>query len=298
MAKRDYYDILGISKNASEVDIKSAYRRLARAHHPDIDKSPGASEKFKEISEAYQILSDPQKRRSYDQFGQSAFSSSASSSSYQGNPFSGGFNPFSGGFEYSWSSSSQTSRGFEDPFDLFEEIFGGGFGEVFRRRPTYRMDLSFDEAINGVSKEIEIEKRERNGGIKRERMTIKVPAGVDEGTRMRFGDIEIVFRVKDHPEFDRKGQNIFSNINLTIPQIVLGDIIEVDTVSGKVKVKVPPGSEPGSMVKIKGKGVASLKGGKGDHYLKIMLKVPKSLTAKERSLYENLKNLSDKKGWF
>jgi DnaJ-class molecular chaperone len=142
MAKKDFYTTLGVSKNATEAEIKTAYRRLARQHHPDVDKSEGSAEKFKEISEAYQILSDPNKRRTYDQFGSQAFEPGAGPAG--GNPFAGAQgNPF-GGFSYSWSSSS--GQPFVDPFDLFEQIFGGGFAQEFaqgfRRRQTYQMDLS------------------------------------------------------------------------------------------------------------------------------------------------------------
>ncbi|MBI3109684.1 DnaJ domain-containing protein [Candidatus Daviesbacteria bacterium] len=292
--KRDYYDILGVSKGAGEAEIKSAYRKLARAHHPDIDKSAGAAEKFKEISEAYQVLSDPQKKSSYDQFGHSAFDRS------QGFPGGAG-----GWQQYSWSSSGQSPNiqfdfgGFEDPFELFEQIFGGGFGQAMRRRPTYQLNLTFDEAIKGVTKEVEIESRNQSGRLERKRMKIKVPAGVDNGTRMRFNELDIVFHVNRHPEFIREGADIFSEIKVSIPQLVLGDVFEVSTVQGKVKVKVPPGTQPGSLVKLKGKGAARLNGGHGDHYVRVNLEVPQNPSKQEKQLYEELYNLgSKKKGWF
>lgn len=305
MAKKDYYSILGVSKNASDQEIKSAYRRLARKHHPDVDKSPGAAEKFKGIGEAYQVLSDPSKRKTYDQFGSQAFEPGAG----YGRPGAGfeGFNPFGqGGFSYTWSTSGgQGGEGFVDPFELFEQIFGmSGFGAEFtrgfRRRQTFQMDLTFDEAVHGVTKEVQIQRTEGNQNkVHKERMTIKVPAGVDEGVRMRFGDVDIIFRVKRHPEFLREGSDIFTEASLSVPQAVLGDTIEVSTVHGKVKLKIPPSTQPGSLIRIKGKGVPTLRGGSGDHYVRIKVEVPKDLSAKEKELYKELEELkSKKKGWF
>lgn len=311
MAKKDFYQTLGVSKSATDSEIKTAYRRLARKHHPDVDKSPGSAEKFKEISEAYQVLSDPSKRKTYDQFGADAFSPGAGRAGAYGNPFGSGFNPFGGaqggpfgkgGFSYSWSSSGN-QQDFVDPFDLFEQIFGmSGFGaefaQGFRRRQSYQMDLSFDEAIRGTEKNIEIEERD-NGRLSHRRMKIKVPAGVDSGTRMKFGDIDIIFRVTRHPDFIREGADIFSEATLSIPQIVLGDVFEVNTIDGKVKLRIPSGTEPGALVRIKGKGVPKLSGGRGDHYVRVKLEVPKNLSSKERELYEQLKSVQgNKKGWF
>lgn len=304
MSKRDFYEILGVSKNASEAEIKSAYRKLARKHHPDADKSPGAAEKFKEVSEAYQVLSDSSKRQQYDQFGHSAFDRGVA-----GNPFAGA-NPFGGGGwrTYNWSSSAGGNPdiqfdfgGFEDPFELFAQIFGGGspFGQSVRRRPIYSLNISFNEAISGVTKEVEVESRNREGKLERQRMKIKVPPGVDNGTRMKFGDLDIVFNVGRNPEFIREDSDIFSEINISIPQLVLGDIFSVNTVQGRMKVKVPPGTQPGSLVKLKGKGAPRLSGGYGDHYVRVNLSVPQNPSREEKRLYEELKNLSSrKKGWF
>lgn len=306
MAKRDYYEILGVKKGATEAEIKSAYRQMARKHHPDIDKSAGADVRFKEIGEAYQVLSDPGKKQSYDQFGHAAFD--------RGGGGAGTGNPF-GEQSYSWSSSSGNPNvqfdfgGFEDPFALFEQIFGGGspFGQQFRRRPTYQLSISFDEAMTGVTKEVEVEERNNQGRITRKRMKIKVPPGVDNGTKIRFGEMDIVFNVGRNNEFLREGENIFSEITVNIPQLVLGDTFEVNTVTGKVKVKVPPGTQPGSLVKLKGKGAPKLgETIRGDHFVRVNLEVPKNPSKQERQLYEELYKLGGnppggearKKGWF
>lgn len=306
--KKDFYETLGVSKNATEAEIKSAYRRLARQHHPDVDKSEGAAEKFKEISEAYQVLSDAQKRKNYDQFGHAAFDG--------GNPFggggggAGGYNPFgNGGFSYSWSTNAGQGQGnpfgggFSDPFDLFEQIFGGGLGAEFargfRRRQTYRMELTFDEAVHGTQKTVEVERVEGNENRRvREKMNIKIPAGVDEGTRMRFGDVDIVFHIRPSSEFEREGSDIFTEAILAVPDVVLGTTIEVKTIHGKVKVKIPAGTQPGTLVKIKDKGVFSLKGKPGDHYVRVKVQIPTKLSSDEKHLYEQLVDSKKKKGWF
>ena len=234
-----------------------------------------------------------------------------------GNPFEGGFNPFGGaqgggnpfgGFSYSWSSQGgqggQPGFDFEDPFDLFNQIFGMGGGSPFgagvRRRPTYSLSITFDEAIKGVEKDIEVEIRDDKGKTERKRLRIKVPSGVDDGTRMRFNDIDIIFRVSKSDQFLREGADIFTDASLAIPQIVLGDTIEIRTVSGAVKVKVPAATQPGSLIRIKGKGVANLRGGFGDHYVRVRLDIPKTLSAEEKRLYEQLATIksSRKKGWF
>lgn len=286
-AKRDYYEILGVPKNATAAEIKTAYRKLAGQHHPDVDKTPGAAERFKEISEAYQVLSEPEKRQAYDQFGHAPFEAGGA-----------GGGPFGGFRTYSYSSGGQGPRvdfdfgGFADPFDLFEQIFGmgggpfgAGFG-TYRPTPTYQMEIGFEEAVHGTTKTVTVEDASGRG----EKMTIKVPSGVDNGTRVRFEGIDIVFRVKRSGEFLREGSDIFSEITITIPEVVLGTVAEVNTVWGRVKLKIPGGTAPGSLVRIKGKGAPILKGGKkGDHYVRVKVDVPKKLSAEERKLYERLR---------
>jgi len=190
MENKDYYKILGVSKDASEEDIKKAYRRLALQYHPDKNKSPEAEEKFKEINEAYEVLSDPEKRRIYDQFGSAAFQPGAGAErggTYRYGPFTYTYytsgEPF--GFDFG---------GFSDPFEIFEQFFGGS-SPFARRKPTYTISLSFMEAVKGTEKKISI-----NGKTH----TIKIPKGVDDGSRIRFGDFDIIVRVQEHPHFRRQ----------------------------------------------------------------------------------------------
>lgn len=304
MSKKDYYEILGVNKNATDAEIKSAYRKLARQHHPDIDKTAGAAERFKEVSEAYQVLSDSQKKKAYDQFGHAAFEPGAGAGTGAGGPF-GGFRTYSYTTGGKGPNVEFDFGGFSDPFDLFEQIFGmggGSFGGAggpfggYQRTPTYQMEVSFEEAVHGVSKEVQMQ--DVHGKVKQ--MAIKVPPGVDNGTRMRFDGMDIVFRVRRHPDFHREGADIFSEVSLSIPQLVLGDVAEVKTVWGKVKLKVPLGTEPGALIRIKGEGMPNLRGsGRGDHYVRVKLEVPKKLSSEEKELYEKLASLkSKKKSWF
>lgn len=299
--KRDYYQVLGLGKSALDTEIKSAYRRLARLHHPDVDKSLGAAEKFKEISEAYQVLSDPQKRKTYDQFGHAAFEPGAGFGSGS-SPFSGA-NPFGGGFRtytYSTSSGPNVEFDFEDPFQLFEQIFGmegfGNYSRNYKRTPAYQLEVSFQDALYGGVKEVELP----DSSGTRKRMTIKIPAGVDNGTRVRFEDVDIIFRVRGNPKFHREGADILTDLNLAIPQLVLGDLVPVETVWGEVNLKIPAGTEPGALIRIKEKGMPRLRGaGKGDHYVRVKVEIPKRLSSQEKSLYEQLKNFGPKKkNWF
>lgn len=294
--KRDFYEVLGLNKSASEAEIKSAYRKMARAHHPDVDKTSGAEDRFKEISEAYQVLSDPEKKKTYDQFGHQAFTPGGGFGSAQG---------AGGPFRYSYSTGGANAGfdfgGFEDPFSLFEQIFGmggmGGYGaRQQKQNPTYQLEIDFEDTVHGVTKHVQIP---GENGRKKE-LTIKVPAGVDNGTRIRFEDVDIIFRVRRHPDFLREGPDIFSEIILTIPQIVLGDVVGIKTVWGKVNLKVPGGTEPGALIRIKDQGMPNLRGsGKGDHYVRAKVEVPKKLSSDEKDLYEKLKNLSGKKkSWF
>lgn len=303
--KRDYYEILGVNKGASEAEIKSAYRKLARQHHPDVDKSAGAAERFKEVSESYQVLSDSQKKKAYDQFGHAAFEPGGGFGAGAGSPF-GGFKTYSYSTRGGGPNVEFDFGGFADPFDLFEQIFGmggggpfGGAGSPFggyQRTPTYQMEVSFEESVRGATKEVQLQ----DGQGKVKKMTLKVPAGVDNGTRIRFEGIDIVFRVQRSAEFHREGADIFSEVTLSIPQLVLGDVAEVKTVWGKVNLKVPAGTEPGALIRIKDQGMPNLRGGgKGDHYVRVKVEVPKKITSEEKELYEKLNNLkSKKKNWF
>lgn len=294
MAK-DFYKILGLTKSASLDEIKKSYRKLALEYHPDHNKSKEAEEKFKEISEAYEVLSNPQKKAQYDQFGEAAFQGGAGG---QG-PFGGGFGGFggqSGPFKYQYYTSGNSQGqpfefdfgGFQDPFDIFEQFFGGGMGR--NRKPEYAIRIDFMEAVKGVTKKVNINGKEKE---------IKIPKGVNTGSRINFDDFVIVTQVAGDTRFQRQGSDIVTVENISITQAVLGDTIDVETVHGNVKLKIPQGTQPDALIRIKGKGVPHTKGtGLGDHYVRIKVEIPKKVNNRQKELLEEFSEESKKRHWF
>jgi molecular chaperone DnaJ len=363
VSSKDYYEILGVSRDATQDDIKKAYRKLARKYHPDVNQNdPKAEEKFKEIKEAYDVLSDQQKRAQYDQFGHAAFENGG----YQAGPQ--GFGGF-GGF-----------GGFDDIFDMF---FGQGFGGAGRGRnqprqgPDLRYDLeiTLEEAATGVERDLEVVRTEicpdcngsgaepgthqttcnvcgGTGQIKQVRQTVlgqmvnittchacggsgqivttpcskcrgrgkirrtrkihvSVPPGVDTGSRLRIngegeagshggppGDLYVYITIKSHAFFTRQGVDILYEASLSFTQAALGAEIEVPTLHGKAKLTVPAGTQPGTRFRLRGKGLPHLRrGGRGDQLVKVAVKIPTRLTAKQRKLLEEFaETLNEEKG--
>jgi molecular chaperone DnaJ len=346
-SKKDYYELLGVGRNASEDEIKKAYRKLALQFHPD--RNPGdkqAEEKFKEVSEAYSVLSDPQKRPQYDQFGHAAFG--------DGGPFAGGGFDFSGGFE-----------------DVFSDIFGEFFGGGGRRRGRgqdlrYNLTLKFEEAVAGVEKKIKIPRhgscetcrgngakpgtapqtcptcRGRGqvnfqqgffsvsrtcnqcqgqgtiikepcpncGGAGRVRnmhtLSVKIPAGVDNGSRLKLraegetgasggspGDLYVVVQVEPHPIFMRDNLDIVCDVPISFVQAALGAEIDVPTLDGKVKLKVPSGTQSGKIFRMKGKGIKDVHGiHQGDQHIRVTVETPTRLTTKQKELLKEFAAVS------
>ena len=287
-AKADYYQVLGVSKDSTDAQIKSAYRNLARKHHPDVDKSDGAEKKFKEINEAYQVLSDPQKKAAYDQFGHSAFEPGAG---FGGGGFGQGQGQ--GGFRtYTWTGDMGDlgferggGGGFADPFDIFEMVFGqrSPFGRQ-ARLPRYVINITFDEAVHGTQKDVEIEGK---------RQKIKIPAGVDDGSEIRFSNYIIVCQVSRHSKFVRRGLDIVTEHEISYSKAALGSVEDIETVDGPVKIRIPAGTQPGTQIRLRGKGVPRVSGhGQGDHYVIIRVKVPSKLSRDEKRLLEELEKIS------
>src|SRR3989344_5571200 len=272
-AKSDYYDILGVTKGASADELKKAYRKQALEWHPDRhkDDKEAAEKRFKEINEAYQVLSDSQKRAAYDQFGHEAFSPGGGFRGAQGFPGGGPFGQAQSGrwgpFTYTYTTTGGEGSpfaGFDfgDPFDIFESFFGGGspFGRS-RAIPRYSITVDFMDAIKGVEKEVEIEGKRRK---------IKIPAGVDEGSRINFGDFVLSVNIKPHDVFERDGADIYIRVTMPFSLAALGGQIEIPTVDGEVKIRVRPGTQSGTMMRLRGKGALHLRGrGRGDEYVRI-----------------------------
>ena len=347
MTDRDYYEVLGVGRDASDSDLKGAFRRLARQYHPDVNDSPDAEERFKEINEAYAVLSDTERRAAYDRYG------------HAGVRGAGGTPDF--------------TVDFSDFADIFGEFFGFGRAagqsrNVPRRGADlqYRMDLTFEEAVFGIDKEIEITRDEvcsrcngnraepgtspvqcttcnGRGEVRQARQTIlgsmvqvttcpscggsgttikspcnncsgrglerqtlkkvvTVPAGVDNGNQIRLagegqpgtnggphGNLYIIINVKSHRYFRRRERDILLDLEVNVAQATLGADVPVPTIDGEATLKIPSGTQPGKVLRMRGKGVPHLRGnGRGDQLVMVNVNVPKSLTSEQRQIFEDL----------
>ncbi len=376
--KRDYYEVLGISKGASDDEIKRAYRKMAKQYHPDLHPDdPEAAEKFKEVNEANDVLSDPQKRQRYDQFGHAGVDPSYGAGA--GGGFGGGFGGFSGeGFDFG---------------DIFDTFFGGGMGGSSSRASSANaprrgadisisLDISFMEACKGIKHEIEINRSEtcdscngsgakagttaktcpecngagqvrfqqrtilgsmmstrpctkcggkgkvietpcptcHGGGRvqKKKKITVNVPAGIDDGQILRVsgegnvgtnggsrGDLNVRISVRRDPLFERKGFDVWTEIPITYAQAVLGAEVTVPTIDGNINFKVPEGTQPDTVFRLKGRGIKKLqRDGRGDQMVKVILEVPKNLSKKQKEALEEFsqmltdKNYEKQSGFF
>lgn len=321
MAQKDFYQILGVAKTADDDVIKKAYRKLASQFHPD--KNPGnkaAEEKFKEISEAFSVLSDKEKRRSYDQFGVAGAYAGAASG--QG-PFGGGFqgNPYArgpGGFQGHRGFEQQGGNdGFQDAFgDLFGDLFGGRAqqgSDDFRRSPRarrgadlrYNLNIDLEDVVGGTEKVISFI-RQKNGKDETAKLSIKVPAGVQSGQKLKLrgegdtvaqgeaGDLYVILSINSHALFERAESDLTMDLPISFVDAILGTTIDIPTLSGKVALKIPPGSSSGQVFRLKGKGFPSAKGlVHGDQLVRLMIDIPKEVSPKETELLRELQKTAD-----
>ena len=303
-AKQDYYELLGVAKNADATAIKKAYRKLAKKYHPDTNAGdPTAEQKFKDVTEAYSILSDPEKRKLYDQFGHAAFDGSM---------------PEGGAYTYSGAGGGQNGAyqefhfNGEDMGDIFGDIFGdmfhgksagGGRSYSFHRNQFQQkgsdihadVTVSFDDAAFGCEKMIHLQ--DGNGQV--QSLKVNIPAGIDTGKTVRLkgkgnpgfnggeaGDLLLKVTVGDRAGFERKGMDVYTNITIPFTTAVLGGEAIVPTLTGNVVCKIRPGTQSGSKIRLRGKGIVSMKNKNihGDEYAVVQIQVPKNLneTAKEK----------------
>lgn len=283
----DYYEALGVSKNASETEIKAAYRKQALKWHPDRNKSAGANEKFKEVTKAYEVLSDSKKKEMYDQYGESAFNRGGAGGdtgqNYQQGPFGGVYTNMGGeGSPF----ENIDFGGFSDPFEIFEQFFGfqspfSRGGRRQQRRDVYEITLTFEEAVNGVKKTMV---------VKGEEKSFQIPAGVDDKMTIRFSDFDLQVRVKPHPYFVRKGQDVYFEKEISYPLAVLGGVIEVPTINGTIKLKIRPGTQSGTTVKLHDQGVPYPQSNrKGDQYVVYKINTPARVSGRAKDLLRELK---------
>jgi molecular chaperone DnaJ len=365
VAKRDYYQILGVPKGASDKEIRKAYRRLARKYHPDVNPTDkGAEGKFKEVNEAYEVLSDSEKRKQYDLFGHQpsgyrpADPGAAGGAGFDFDIFSNlGFEPGRGG----------------GSADIFSDLFGRGtrfgprYAETARRGEDiyYTVDLDFLDAVRGLTTQISLQrhvpcpvckgtgeapgsspevcpdckgtgqKQVSRGGLaviqtcptcrgtgrkvspctscagrgailQTERLSVKIPAGVDNGSRVRLaekgeagdrgappGDLYIITRIRPHSFFERKGDNIYSKIPVSVTEAVLGAKVEVPTVDGMTSMRIPPETSSGQVFRLRSKGVPHLNGsGRGDQFVEVQIVVPKGLDSRSQQLLKDFERLN------
>ena len=292
----DLYSVLGVSRSADQKEIRRAYREKARKFHPDVNKTPGAEETFKRISEAHDVLSDPETRSQYDRFGENFrqyAAADAARSSEQPRR--------SGGTRYTWSGGGAQSANWEDLFGggaqsaNWEDLFGGGFGGFGRGEDhTAELEITVEEAYRGGRRTVQV--ASPYGGA--QEYTIDIPAGAVDGQRLRIagadgqdGDLLVTLRVKDSKRYRLSGADIETDLPISPWEAALGADVCMPTPGGSVTVHVPPGSSTGRRLRLRGQGMPR-RGQPGDLYARVKVVVPPTLTKKEKELFEKLRDVS------
>src|SRR5437868_2695895 len=309
---RDYYETLGVSKTATEDEIRSAFRKLARKYHPDVAKDKkAAEEKFKQINEAYEVLSDPEKRKKYDQLGANwnqpgGFQPPPEWGQPPGGRYYQSGGDGGGGVEFEFGGT-----GFSD---FFEAFFGGGrgrsaFGGFGGREATAERGadveadilVTLEEALNGSTRTVSLR---RAGSNKVEKYQVKIPRGVHEGQRIRLagqgeagarggksGDLFLRVRLAKHPDFSVEGSDLIHEVKIAPWQAVLGGELKLPTLEGSVKLKIPAGTQGGQRFRLRERGLASASGARGDLYVVTQIQIPKKLTEREREIWRDRKSV-------
>jgi molecular chaperone DnaJ len=328
MATKDLYEVLGVKRDASEKEIRSAYRRLARQYHPDVNPGDkGAEDKFKEINSAHEVLSDPDKRKKYDKYGDKwEYADQIEEMQRQqsaGDYFRRAQQGTDGGFDFSTSEAGDLG-----------DIFGSIFRQRTRRQAVkrkgedidYPIDLTLDEAAHGATRTLSMQVPETCkvcGGtgqvagatchvcqglgstIETKRIEVKIPSGVQESSRVRIagkgqpgisggpnGDLYLIVSIRPHERFERKGDDLYEDVSVPLSEAILGGEVEVPTLTGRVMLNLPPETQNGRTFRLAGLGVAHLNGsGKGDLYAKVRVVLPSHLSPREKELFEELRTL-------
>ncbi|MCP4449517.1 MAG: DnaJ domain-containing protein [Myxococcales bacterium] len=271
--KRDYYDVLGVGKKADDTELKRAYRDLARRYHPDLNPGPKAEERFKEINEAYAVVSDGKLRQRYDRYGHSAV------------------------------NAGESGGGFDNVVDAFDDLIS----DILRRRKKpkergkdlrYTLEISLEEAAFGCEKSIKIP----NTTGKEREFVVTVPVASEDGAIRRIrneggtgenggapGDLHVILRVKSHPVMRREGSDVWCEVPVTFPQAAMGAVVEIPSLDGKVRMRVPEGTQSGRILRMRGKGMpksSSKSASRGDHMVRIVVETPTNLTDSQRRLLE------------
>jgi curved DNA-binding protein len=285
---KDYYKILGVAKTATEKEIKAAYRKLARKHHPDVNQGNKQAEaRFKEINEANDVLSDRGKRRRYDELGAN-WDAVRGSAPGPGGGFPGGFRVDTEGF------GAEGMGGFSDFFRTFFAGGGGGFegfdprarGGRQAAQADHPVDITLEEVLSGAKRTLQV------GGKSAHRAEVKIPAGVREGTRVRAGEVMLRVHVLPHPVFEPKGDDLQAAMRAPLTTAVLGGEVQVPTLDGPVGIKVPAGTPAGRVFRLRGHGLPRLEGGgRGDLLATLAVDLPKDISAREKEIFEELRNL-------
>jgi molecular chaperone DnaJ len=298
MSKRDYYNVLGVSKGASEKEIKKAYKRLAMKYHPDKNPDNAAAEaNFKEVKEAYEVLTDTEKRRQYDQFGHAAFEGSGG---FGGQGRQHGFG--GGGFEDIFGDAFRhRGQGFGGGFGGFDDMFSQGRGRQSRAQrgqdKEFTLTVDFVDAVQGAEKIVELP---INGEQKK--INVKIPAGIKDGEKIRFsgkgsagihggpaGDLLLIIATRSHSYLERDDNDLICNTTIDMVTAALGGEVEINVFDSRFKLKIPAGTQNGRKFKVTGKGVTSRKGETGDLLVKIVVKTPTNLTPEQTELLEKLR---------
>lgn len=292
MSKKDYYSVLGVERSASEADIKKAYKKLARQYHPDLNQNnPEAEKKFKDISEAYAVLGDKEKRAKYDRFGSGSFGDDFSRAWDQARQRGGSGG---GGFDF----GGMGDHGFRVNLDdILGDIFSGAFKGARRSHPQkqdfeMQLPLSFVESVNGVRKGINI-----HGSV----IDVQVPAGVETGSKVRVsgkgkhgGDLYLNCEVQPHPYFKREGRQILLKLPVSLKEAIEGAKVPVPTIDGMVDLKIPSGASSGQKMKLKGKGVKDARSAsRGDQIVELQVKIPSLDDAEKSKLLKALEGLPE-----